>query len=157
MDGRREVSALERGPARGAGRGRRVEAYEIKFFAVILGVRTPAPRIDDPVTQIPLQNQTSHDQLPEMPVRSNSTRLRSKWGARPLAGPTELGTATLKARALAPAVGGSTSEEVQGKSRQPGLNPADARSAWLSRARPTLGSDATFRARPAKAQTDNQE
>lgn len=30
------------------------ETHEIKFLAVILGARTPAPRIDAPVIQIPL-------------------------------------------------------------------------------------------------------
>lgn len=30
------------------------QAYEIRFLAVILGARTPAPRMDDPVIQIPL-------------------------------------------------------------------------------------------------------
>jgi len=30
------------------------QPYLIKFFVVILGVRTPPPRIDAPVTKIPL-------------------------------------------------------------------------------------------------------
>lgn len=42
--------------ARG-GRGQRIErgTHLIKFFVRIRGARTPPPRIDEPVTQIPLR------------------------------------------------------------------------------------------------------
>ena len=33
----------------------------MRFFVLILGALTPAPKIDEPVIQIPLQNATQHN------------------------------------------------------------------------------------------------